>query len=64
MLHSNAILASLSASDSAALRPHLKATHIQQKTVLYETGDTIKAEGDIMPVFCPTGQCVSASPWP
>lgn len=42
MLHSNAILASLSASDTAALRPHLKATHLPQKMVLYETGDTIK----------------------
>jgi len=41
MFQSNAILASLSASDAAALRPHLKATHLQQKTVLYETGDTI-----------------------
>lgn len=43
MLHSNAILASLSASDAAALRPHLKATHLPQKTVLYETGDKIAA---------------------
>jgi CRP-like cAMP-binding protein len=41
MLHANAILASLSASDTAALRPHLKATHLQQRTVLYEAGDTI-----------------------
>ena len=43
LFHSNAILASLSESDTAALRPHLKATHLQQKTVLYEVGDTIKA---------------------
>jgi CRP-like cAMP-binding protein len=43
MLQSNAILASLSASDAAALRPHLRATHLQQKTVLYEPGDLIKA---------------------
>jgi CRP-like cAMP-binding protein len=41
MLHSNAILASLSASDASALRPHLKATHLQQKTVLYEAGDLV-----------------------
>jgi CRP-like cAMP-binding protein len=41
MLQSNAILASLSDSDTAALRPHLKATHLSQKTVLFETGDTI-----------------------
>lgn len=43
MLHSNAILASLSPSDTAALRPHLKATHLPQKTVLYEAGDSVKA---------------------
>jgi CRP-like cAMP-binding protein len=41
MLASNAILASLSESDAAALRPHLKATHLEQKTVLFETGDTV-----------------------
>jgi CRP-like cAMP-binding protein len=41
LFHSNSILASLSESDKAALRPHLKATHLQQKTVLYEVGDTI-----------------------
>src|SRR3954470_8073894 len=41
MLQSNALLASLSASDIGALRPHLKATHLQQKTVLYEAGDAI-----------------------
>lgn len=43
MLYSNAILASLSASETAALRPHLKATHLTQKTVLYETRDKVKA---------------------
>jgi len=42
LLASNALLASLSVSDAAALRPHLKATHLQQKTVLFETGDTVK----------------------
>jgi CRP-like cAMP-binding protein len=42
MLQTNAILSSLSAGDAAALRPHLKATHLKQKTVLYEAGDTIK----------------------
>jgi CRP-like cAMP-binding protein len=40
---SNALLASLSEGDFAALRPHLKATHLTQKTVLHEVGDTIKA---------------------
>jgi CRP-like cAMP-binding protein len=53
MLQSNVILASLSASDAAALRPHLKATHLQQKTVLYEAGDTIKS------VYFPTSAVVS-----
>ena len=43
MMQSNAILASLSEGDVAALRPHLKATHLDQKTVLFEAGDTIKA---------------------
>jgi CRP-like cAMP-binding protein len=43
MLQSNAILSPLSEGDAAALRPHLKATHLQQKTVLYEAGDTINA---------------------
>jgi CRP-like cAMP-binding protein len=42
MLHSNVILASLSAGDTAALRPHLKATHLEQKTVLHEAGDKIQ----------------------
>src|SRR3954464_10117915 len=53
LIHSNAILASLSEGDAAALRPHLQATHLQQKTVLYETGDTIKA------VYFPTTAVVS-----
>lgn len=53
MLQSNAILASLSAGDAAALRPHLKATHLQQKTVLYDVGDTINA------VYFPTTAVVS-----
>jgi CRP-like cAMP-binding protein len=52
-LHSNAILASLSASDAAALHPHLKAAHLPQKKVLYETGDLIDA------VYFPTTAVVS-----
>src|SRR5436853_4465615 len=43
LVHSNAILASLSEGDAAALRPHLQATHLQQKTVLFEAGDDINA---------------------
>jgi CRP-like cAMP-binding protein len=53
MFQSNAILASLSASDASALRPHLRATHLQQKTVLYEAGDLINA------VYFPITACVS-----
>jgi CRP-like cAMP-binding protein len=40
---SNVILASLSAGDTAALRPHLKPVQLQQKTVLYNPGDLIKS---------------------
>jgi CRP-like cAMP-binding protein len=43
MLQSNAILASLSAGDLSALRPHLKYIHLAQKTILNEAGDTIKS---------------------
>ena len=53
LLHSNSILASLSESDAAALRPHLKATHLQQKTVLYDAGDPVKT------VYFPTNAVVS-----
>jgi CRP-like cAMP-binding protein len=53
MLQSNAILASLSASDTAALEPHLKATHLEQKTVLYEAGETIGG------VYFPISACIS-----
>ena len=53
LLHSNAILASLSEGDTAALRPHLKAAHLQQKTVLYEAGDLIKS------VYFPVNAVVS-----
>jgi CRP-like cAMP-binding protein len=53
MFRSNAILASLSESDVSALRSHLKATHLQQKTVLYEAGDMINA------IYFPITACVS-----
>jgi CRP-like cAMP-binding protein len=53
MFQSNAILASLSEGDTAALRPHLKAAHLQQKTVLYEAGDLIKS------VYFPVNAVVS-----
>jgi CRP-like cAMP-binding protein len=53
LLQSNAILASLSEGDAAALRPHLKATHLQQKAVLYEAGGLIKS------VYFPVNAVVS-----
>lgn len=43
MLQTNTILASLSEGDLATVRPHLKVTHLQKKTVLHEVGETIKA---------------------
>jgi len=43
MFERNAILASLSTGDTSSIRPHLKAIHLPQKTVLYEAGDTIKS---------------------
>jgi CRP-like cAMP-binding protein len=53
MFGSNAILASLSEGDASALRPHLKATHLQQKTVLFEAGDTVRT------IYFPTTAVVS-----
>jgi len=53
MLQSNVILSSLSASDAAALRPHLKAIHLPQKTVLYDPGDSIDK------VYFPTSAVIS-----
>src|SRR5215217_9709832 len=53
MFGSNAILASLSESDVSARRPHLKATHLQQKTVLFEAGDTVRS------IYFPTTAVVS-----
>jgi hypothetical protein len=40
-------------SDAAALRPHLKAAHFPQKTVLYDVGETFKT------VYFPTTAIVS-----
>jgi CRP-like cAMP-binding protein len=42
MLEGNAILASLPESDASSIRPHLKAIHLPQKTVLFEAGSAIK----------------------
>lgn len=53
MPNSNAILASLSASDAAALHPHLKSIHLSSRTILFDAGDVIEA------VYFPTGSVVS-----
>jgi CRP-like cAMP-binding protein len=54
MLHSsNAILASITEMDSAALRPHLKPTYLKQKTVLYEVGDAVSL------IYFPTNAVIS-----
>ena len=50
---SNVILSSLSPSDVEALRPHLRATHLDQKRVLYEAGDVIPL------VYFPTSAVIS-----
>jgi CRP-like cAMP-binding protein len=41
LLSSNAILASLSSDDAAALQPHLKLVDLEQKKVLFEPGGSI-----------------------
>ena len=53
MPNSNAILASLSAGDASALRPHLKPVYLESKTVLFNPGDSIEA------VWFPAGAVVS-----
>jgi CRP-like cAMP-binding protein len=42
MPKNNAILSSLSESDAASLRPHLRTISLKQKEVLYEAGEIIK----------------------
>src|SRR6266480_2872784 len=49
----NALLASLSVADMAALRPHLKAVDLLSKRLLYEQGATIRE------VYFPTGSVIS-----
>jgi hypothetical protein len=53
MSNSNAILNTLSPSDNAALRPHLKGIHLESKRGLFEIGDVIDS------VYFPTGAVVS-----
>lgn len=53
MMLSNLLLSSLSTGDLAALQPHLKEVHLEQKTVLHEMGDLTKA------VYFPTTAVIS-----
>src|SRR6195952_2027347 len=50
---SNMLLDSLSATDAAAIRHHLKPVHLKSKQILVEAGGQIKA------VYFPTGAVVS-----
>jgi CRP-like cAMP-binding protein len=50
---SNLLLASLSAGDAAALRPHLKSIHLEQQKILYDAGDKVTV------VYFPTSAIVS-----
>jgi len=43
MQPTNAVLASLSPGDTAALRPHLRTVHLESKTMLFEVGDTVNS---------------------
>ena len=49
----NLLLASLSESDAAALRPHLKSIHLEHEKVLFEAG------GRVTDVYFPTGAIIS-----
>ena len=49
----NLLLASLSSSDVAAIRPLLKPVHLKQQKVLYEAGDAISV------VYFPTSAIIS-----
>jgi hypothetical protein len=46
-------LASLSESDAAALRPHLKSVQLEHERVLFEVGDKVTD------IYFPTGAIVS-----
>jgi hypothetical protein len=50
---SNALLASLSPGDAAAIQPHLKSIDLEHKRILYEAGATVDQ------VYFPTGAVVS-----
>jgi hypothetical protein len=42
MAHSNALIASLSSGDAAALRPRLKNLELKQKQILFEAGSSAR----------------------
>ena len=46
---SNLLLASLSASDAAAVRPHLKSVHLEHEKILFEAGE------EMVDIYFPTG---------
>ena len=50
---SNLLLASLSASDAAALKPHLRPVDLEHEKVLFEAGHEVKT------IYFPTGAIVS-----
>src|SRR4029077_15793440 len=49
----NLLLASLSASDAAALQPHLKSVHLEHEKILFEPGQEIPF------IYFPTGAIIS-----
>jgi len=49
----NLLLASLSASDAAALQSHLKPIHLEHEKILFEAG------GPVTAIYFPTGAIVS-----
>jgi hypothetical protein len=49
----NLLLASLSASDGAALQPHLRPVHLEHERILFEAGDEVAA------IYFPTGAIIS-----
>jgi CRP-like cAMP-binding protein len=53
MTNSNLLLASLSTADAAALIPHLKSVHLEQKRTLFEAGE------DIAEIYFPTNAIIS-----
>jgi CRP-like cAMP-binding protein len=53
MQSANLLLASLSASDAAAIVPHLRSVQLEHQSILFDAGDPIKA------VYFPTGAIIS-----